>query len=52
MYAGILFLACNVTFSTKEPLCSMEFSLMANQCEEFKYMQRERNALLTSIGNK
>lgn len=36
MYAGVLFLACQVSMSTKEPLCSMEFSFMAERCREFK----------------
>jgi len=52
LYAGVLFLACNVTFSTKEILCYCDNSMLADQCEEFKYIQRERNALLTNIGNK
>ncbi len=36
MYAGLLYIACNISFSTKEIVCYFDFDSLTNECQVFK----------------
>jgi len=36
LYAGLLYLSCHVSFSTKEILCALESNILSNECTVFK----------------
>ena len=35
MYAGLLYIACNISFSSKEIICALDVNVLSNACVEF-----------------